>query len=65
MTRDAAEAFEDLIRRYPNGLYTQETASSKLDLTQTHLAGKEMSVGRFYLEAGHYGAAITFHRCCP
>ena len=58
MTRDAAEAFEDLIRRYPNGQYTRDS-QLKLDLTQTHLAGKEMSVGRFYLEAGHYGAAIS------
>lgn len=58
MTRDAADAFEDLIRRYPNGQYTRDS-QLKLDLTQTHLAGKEMAVGRFYLEAGHHGAAIS------
>ena len=58
MTRDARDAFEDLLRRYPDGLYARDS-QLKLDLTRSHLAGKEMAVGRFYLEAGHYGAAIS------
>ena len=58
MTRDAKFAFEDLLRRYPNGPYARDS-QLKLDLTKSHLAGKEMAVGRFYLDAGHYGAAIA------
>ena len=58
MTRDARDAFEDILRRYPDGLYARDS-QLKLDLTRTHLAGKEMAVGRFYLDSGHYGAAIT------
>lgn len=58
MTRDARDAFEDILRRYPDGLYARDS-QLKLDLTKTHLAGKEMAVGRFYLNAGHYGAAIS------
>lgn len=58
MTREAKDAFEDLLRRYPEGLYARDS-QLKLDLTRTHLAGKEMAVGRFYLNGGHYGAAIS------
>ena len=58
MTRDARDAFEDLLRRYPNGRYARDS-QLKLDLTRSHLAGKEMTVGRFYLNAGHFGAAIS------
>ena len=58
MTRDARDAFEDILRRYPDGRYARDS-QLKLDLTRTHLAGKEMAVGRFYLNAGHYGAAIS------
>ena len=58
MTRQAADAFEDLVRRYPNGIYARDS-QLKLDLTRSHLAGKEMAVGRFYLDSGHFGAAIS------
>ncbi|MGC6537221.1 MAG: outer membrane protein assembly factor BamD [Candidatus Puniceispirillaceae bacterium] len=58
MTIDAKAAFEELLRRYPDGLYARD-AQLKLDLTRSHLAGKEMAVGRFYLDEGHFGAAIN------
>ncbi len=58
MTREAKAAFEELLRRYPNGIYARDS-QLKLDLTRSHLAGKEMAVGRFYLNAGHHGAAIN------
>ena len=58
MTKDAKDAFEDLLRRYPNSIYARDS-QLKVDLTRSHLAGKEMSVGRYYLDAGHYGAAIS------
>ena len=57
MTQRALEAFSELLRRYPEGDYARD-ATLKRDLTRSHLAGKEMAVGRYYLEAGHYGAAL-------
>ena len=57
MTQRALEAFSELLRRYPEGEYARD-AMLKRDLTMSHLAGKEMAVGRYYLEAGHYGAAL-------
>ena len=58
MTDEAKSAFEELLRRYPDGIYARD-GQLKLDLTRSHLAGKEVAVGRFYLNSGHYGAAIT------
>ena len=57
MTRLAMAAFEELLRRFPDGVYSRD-ASLKIDLTRSHLAGKEMAVGRFYVQSQHYGAAI-------
>ena len=57
MTHRALAAFEDLLRRYPESIYARD-ARLKADLARSHLAGKEMAVGRFYLKRGFYGAAI-------
>ena len=57
MTLLALTAFEDLLLRYPDGLYSKDSRL-KADLARSHLAGKEMAVGRFYVESGHYGAAL-------
>lgn len=57
MTRRTLFAFEDLLRRYPEGVYARD-ARLKADLARSHLAGKEMTVGRFYLKQGHYAAAL-------
>ena len=57
MTLAAKEAFESLIGRFPNSDYARD-AQLKVDLTLSHLAGKEMAVGRFYLKTGYYDAAL-------
>jgi len=57
MTKMALAAFEELIRRFPNGQYSRD-AQLKVDLTKSHLAGKEMAVGRFYQSREFYTAAI-------
>ena len=57
MTLLAKESFEALLNRFPQSRYARD-ARLKLDLTNSHLAGKEMAVGRFYLGRGHYGAAL-------
>jgi outer membrane protein assembly factor BamD len=57
-TREALARLEEVIRRFPRSSYAQD-AQAKLALTRDHLAGKEMAVGRYYLERGHYVAAIN------
>ena len=57
MTQLAMRAFEELVRRFPQGTYARD-AQLKIDLTRSHLAGKEMSVGRFYLNNQFYSAAL-------
>tara|TARA_Y100000994_G_scaffold247413_1_gene252744 strand:- start:6865 stop:7671 length:807 start_codon:yes stop_codon:yes gene_type:complete len=58
ITELALTSFKDLIQRFPNSKYARD-AELKIDLTQDHLAGKEMEVGRFYLNRGQYLAAIN------
>ena len=57
MTRLALNAFEELVRRFPESNYARD-GQLKIDLTRSHLAGKEMTVGRFYLKREQYVAAL-------
>ncbi len=57
MTMQAKDTFEGLLRAHPNSQYARD-ARLKLDLTLDHLAGKEMSVGRYYLVRNQFHAAI-------
>ncbi|NCC21120.1 MAG: outer membrane protein assembly factor BamD [Alphaproteobacteria bacterium] len=58
MTENALDAFDTLIRRFPSSKYARD-AQLKRDLTEDHLAGKEMEIGRYYLTRGHINAAIN------
>ncbi|MBN8542664.1 MAG: outer membrane protein assembly factor BamD [Alphaproteobacteria bacterium] len=58
MTEEARQALKDVIARYPDSEYAQD-AKLKLDLTSDHLAGKEMEIGRYYLERDEYAAAVS------
>lgn len=58
MTQEALNSFETLVKRFPDSKYARD-ASLKRDLTLDHLAGKEMQVGRYYLNRGHINAAIN------
>jgi len=60
-TEQALTALQDLIQRFPDTEYARD-ARLKVDLTRDHLAGKEMTVGRFYLRRGDYLAAINRFR---
>ena len=55
---EALEAFEEIIIRFPNGVYSSD-ARLKIELTKSHLAGKEMAVGRFYLNKKFYNSALN------
>lgn len=58
ITREALADLEALIKRFPNSDYRRD-AELKRDLTLDHLAGKEMEVGRYYLNRGYINAAIN------
>lgn len=53
----AKQAFEDVINRFSGTKYAID-ASLKIDLVNDHLAGKEMEVGRFYLNKNNPISAI-------
>lgn len=61
MTREALTAFEEIVRRFPDTEYARD-AKLKIDLTRDHLAGKEMSIGRYYLKRRQWVAAINRFR---
>jgi outer membrane protein assembly factor BamD len=60
-TEQALTALQDVVQRFPNTEYARD-ALLKIDLTQDHLAGKEMEVGRYYLTRGDYIGAINRFR---
>jgi outer membrane protein assembly factor BamD len=61
MTDLALRALEEVMRRFPDSAYARD-ARLKIDLTKDHLAGKEMEVGRFYMNRGQYVGAINRFR---
>ncbi len=61
MTKKAMDALREVVKRFPNTEYARD-ARLKLDLTEDHLAGKEMMVGRYYLEREEYLAAVNRFR---
>ncbi|MHB8529149.1 MAG: outer membrane protein assembly factor BamD [Caulobacteraceae bacterium] len=56
-TDDARAALTEVVKRYPATEYAQD-ARVKLDMVADQLAGKEMTVGRYYLRNGDPIAAI-------
>jgi outer membrane protein assembly factor BamD len=56
-TEQAQAAFRDVITRYPKSEYALD-ARLKTDMVKDQLAGKEMTVGRYYLREGQTLAAI-------
>ena len=61
MTKQAMRAFDALITRFPNSEYVRDS-KLKRDLTLDHLAGKEMEIGRYYLNRNQVNAAINRFR---
>lgn len=61
MTEQALQALTEVVRRFPETDYARD-AKLKLDLTYSHLAGKEMQVGRYYLKRDEPLAAINRFR---
>ena len=61
ITELAQAALLEVMRRAPDSDYAKD-AQLKYDLTRDHLAGKEMEIGRYYLDRYSYLAAIKRFR---
>ncbi|MBB3949200.1 outer membrane protein assembly factor BamD [Aureimonas jatrophae] len=57
-TAKAVQAMQEVVDRYPNSEYAED-ARTKIRVGSDQLAGKEMQVGRYYLERREYIAAIN------
>ncbi len=57
----ALAGFQDILKKYPKSEYVEDS-KFKITVCQDQLAGKEMSVGRFYLNRHNYTAAINRFR---
>lgn len=60
-TERALVAFQELIDRYPRSEYATD-ARERMLFARDQLAGREMNVGRFYLQQRNYTAAINRFR---
>ena len=61
LTESAELALLELTRRFPQSIYIKD-AKEKLTLVYDHLAGKEMSIGRWYEKRKMYVSAINRFR---
>jgi outer membrane protein assembly factor BamD len=61
ITRQALDSLGELVRRYPDTRYAAD-ARLKMDLVRDHLAGKEMTIGRFYQKRGQWLASVMRFR---
>jgi outer membrane protein assembly factor BamD len=61
LTDKALRSLQEVIDRFPESTYARD-ARLKIDLARDHLAGKEMTIGRWYLRQKHYLAAINRFR---
>lgn len=57
-TEKAIAALEEVIRKYPTSEYAT-TAKRKIEGARDQLAGKEMAIGRYYMDKRDYTAAIN------
>ena len=57
----ALAGLQELVQKYPTSEYATD-AKAKIQITRDQLAGKEMEVGRFYLERRNFPAAINRFR---
>ena len=60
-TRLAVQNFNELLERYPGSIY-EDDARKRLRIARDQLAGKEMQVGRYYLERREFAGAVSRFR---
>lgn len=61
MTQLALRSLDEVVRRFPESKYARD-AALKVDLARDHLAGKHMSIGRYYQDKGEFLGAINRFR---
>ena len=54
----AINAFEEVVRKYPDSEYAI-SAKKKIEMARDQLAGKEMEIGRFYMNKRDFTGAIN------
>jgi outer membrane protein assembly factor BamD len=59
--RRTVEAMDELVQRWPDSEYVED-AKTKIRFARDQLAGKEMQIGRYYLERREYIAAMKRFR---
>jgi outer membrane protein assembly factor BamD len=57
-TEKAMQSLDEVVRKYPGTEYA-ESSRRKIEVARDQLAGKEMLVGRYYLERRNYAGAIN------
>ncbi len=57
-TERAMQALDEVVRKYPTTEYAA-SAKKKLEVARDQLAGKEMQIGRYYLERKNFTGAIN------
>jgi outer membrane protein assembly factor BamD len=57
-TQKALDAMQEIVTKYPDSEYVDD-ARKKILITRDQLAGKEMQIGRYYLERREYVAALN------
>ena len=61
ITQHSLRSLQEVVDRFPSSVYARD-ARLKIDLARDHLAGKEMAVGRWYLQQKQYLAAVNRFR---
>ena len=61
MTQLALKVLREVVTRFPDSKYARD-AELKIDLTNDHLAGKEMEIGRYYEKQRLYLGAINRYK---
>ncbi|UYN97858.1 MAG: outer membrane protein assembly factor BamD [Enhydrobacter sp.] len=60
-TQQALDSLAEVVKRFPDSPYARD-ARLKVELAIDHLAGKEMTVGRYYQQQQQYVGAINRYR---
>jgi outer membrane protein assembly factor BamD len=58
LSRKAMAAMGEVVQKYPDSEYAAD-AAKKIDIARDQIAGKEMQIGRYYLERREYLAAVN------
>jgi outer membrane protein assembly factor BamD len=61
LSQKAMDAMAEVVNKYPDSEYADD-ARKKMELARDQIAGKEMQIGRYYLERREYLAAVNRFR---